>query len=1366
MNHKWRIKSAFVFVLLVGILFGALALIPTLAQSPRHGRAAPDESFAQMMAPSLTGYTIDNSSPTGFIVTGTWGAGAGGYLGNYIWTAGDNSGQEIAVWQPDLDEGFYEIQVHYWAHPNQRNDALYTVYYDDGGTPAADARHINQQVLANGLPAIGESGWLSLPPRYHFTAGTNGYVTLTDLTTTWGSGVNVVADAVRFLPENTWVDDNYCVTCTNGGHLWGVTAFNNIPEGVLAVADRGTVWVNPGVYLTPITVSKAITLYGVIVGSDRPFITATTGTAIDVRAGGVTVTGFNVGGGGTGVPLHFGIANYGTLGWSTGIVDVKITNNIVHGFPYPVYFTQARTEISANHIYTGTKHLSVENSITGTLLSGNVITGSLGGTEVGIDILNDAWDLTATGNRVTGCTTGIHVWQDAPAINAQKVSLQGNTVAGGTTGVLAGNSGGGWTARTLLIGGAYTYSSPNQLYGNTGYELQLSGYGGPIDATRNYWGMCLVRQIEDQIWHNYDAVGEGVVTYVPALCVPYTLTVQALPTSLPADGMSTSIITVTVRDVLNRLVDPGTMVGVTSTAGSTPLGLAEAEGPNVTVSGAGWGGAAPGARASGGWFMGSANPGDAIRWNFTGTAVSLIYLRAAAGGTAEIYIDDPTTPVTTVNMSGALAGPPYEWLVEDVISSSMTYGAHWIEARVPAVPVGPAWIDAFRSGKVTDASGQISTTLTAPTSAGSATVWATVYNGKIITDTSVVLSPYVTGTATVTFAAADVYVTKSALPTTVNPGQEVTYTIRYGNNGPEAATGVLVTDTLPANFTRVRSSSVPNYEGPNPFSGNRWVWSITGGVAPGATGIITLVAKPNLTGWPAATVVTNIVQIGTIVAESSGANNQASAAVTVVPAVPASVTVTVVPNILPANGAANAAVTATVRDANNNPVVDGTVVTFSTTLAGCGFEPTGATPKVVLTNGGAATATLRAGTLAGTTVITAHAGTAFGTTTATLVPLEPYTVTMSARPTWIRVSPGGELTTTLYITVTDRHNNLANGARVNLTTTAGSFVGSGTTTLAVTTTQGITVAGLASSCTPTWVTVTAGITTAGRPTTSLTVEFRPGLPATITAVADPVAPTPIRVCGGAAGTAVVTATIIDSCGNLVEDGTEVSFNVVEGERGDTYPRLTRTVSGVASTLVRTKAYRFGERFLNVYILSRREARDITSTQRIDLEVGYAAQMTLTPSPATIQVNNKRSIIRAIVSDCAGNPVQNGTVVTFTADALGTVSPTVTTTFDGLAQTTFESGCTTGDAVVTALVDGRSFTTTVKLEAGPPLWVYAQLRRPDYSPGHGLRRLLQPGEGRHAGAILAPVRVREHLAGAWIHAQGRRDGHGHGHQQAS
>ena len=49
MKHKPRIKSAFIFLLLLGVLFGALALIPVLAQSPRHGRAAPDEPLVQAM---------------------------------------------------------------------------------------------------------------------------------------------------------------------------------------------------------------------------------------------------------------------------------------------------------------------------------------------------------------------------------------------------------------------------------------------------------------------------------------------------------------------------------------------------------------------------------------------------------------------------------------------------------------------------------------------------------------------------------------------------------------------------------------------------------------------------------------------------------------------------------------------------------------------------------------------------------------------------------------------------------------------------------------------------------------------------------------------------------------------------------------------------------------------------------------------------------------------------------------------------------------------------------------------------------------------------------------------------------------------
>jgi len=216
-------------------------------------------------------------------------------------------------------------------------------------------------------------------------------------------------------------------------------------------------------------------------------------------------------------------------------------------------------------------------------------------------------------------------------------------------------------------------------------------------------------------------------------------------------------------------------------------------------------------------------------------------------------------------------------------------------------------------------------------------------------------------------------------------------------------------------------------------------------------------------------------------------------------------------------------------------------------------------------------------------------------------------------------------------------------------------------------------------------------------------SVQPGPPYAITATADP---TLIRVCGSAPGTAAVTATVTDQSGNPVEDGTEVSFNVVQFERGDAYPRLARTLNGVASTLVRTKAYRLGERYLHVYILARQESQQATQTLRIDLREGSASSVTIT-APAAIAVNNQTGTLEAFATDCAGNPVQNGTLVTFTADALGAVSPTVTTTLDGFAWTTLASKCTADTSVVTATVDGVPAFTRVTIEPGPPERIYAQ-----------------------------------------------------------
>ncbi|KIQ16499.1 hypothetical protein RT99_20760 [Flavobacterium sp. MEB061] len=83
-------------------------------------------------------------------------------------------------------------------------------------------------------------------------------------------------------------------------------------------------------------------------------------------------------------------------------------------------------------------------------------------------------------------------------------------------------------------------------------------------------------------------------------------------------------------------------------------------------------------------------------------------------------------------------------------------------------------------------------------------------------------------------------VTKTASTGTHNVGDNVTFTITASNSGPSNATGVKVTDTLPAGYTFVSAT---------PSTGT-WLapdWTI-GNLANGANATLTIVAKVNATG--------------------------------------------------------------------------------------------------------------------------------------------------------------------------------------------------------------------------------------------------------------------------------------------------------------------------------------------------------------------------------------------------------------------------------------------------------------------------------------------------------------------------------------
>jgi uncharacterized repeat protein (TIGR01451 family) len=93
--------------------------------------------------------------------------------------------------------------------------------------------------------------------------------------------------------------------------------------------------------------------------------------------------------------------------------------------------------------------------------------------------------------------------------------------------------------------------------------------------------------------------------------------------------------------------------------------------------------------------------------------------------------------------------------------------------------------------------------------------------------------------------AADLSVSKTG-PATAKVGQTITYTIEVTNNGPQTATGVAVTDTLPKNAGFGSASSTQGSCAPKPHT--QAVVCNVGSMNRGATVTVTLVLKPTSKG--------------------------------------------------------------------------------------------------------------------------------------------------------------------------------------------------------------------------------------------------------------------------------------------------------------------------------------------------------------------------------------------------------------------------------------------------------------------------------------------------------------------------------------
>lgn len=100
--------------------------------------------------------------------------------------------------------------------------------------------------FAAGLPGVGSGA-----PRELGTNIAYGFNLLfgdTQSNYIGGYQIDAAPTLIGGVPDALWVDDDYCETCENDGHIWGYDAFNNIPPAVDAAHNGTNIIVKDGTY--------------------------------------------------------------------------------------------------------------------------------------------------------------------------------------------------------------------------------------------------------------------------------------------------------------------------------------------------------------------------------------------------------------------------------------------------------------------------------------------------------------------------------------------------------------------------------------------------------------------------------------------------------------------------------------------------------------------------------------------------------------------------------------------------------------------------------------------------------------------------------------------------------------------------------------------------------------------------------------------------------------------------------------------------------------------------------------------------------------------------------------------------------------
>ena len=385
-----------------------------------------------------------------------------------------------------------------------------------------------------------------------------------------------------------------------------------------------------------------------------------------------------------------------------------------------------------------------------------------------------------------------------------------------------------------------------------------------------------------------------------------------------------------------------------------------------------------------------------------------------------------------------------------------------------------------------------------------------------------------------------------------------------------------------------------------------------------------------------------------------------------------SIYLTITPAELVADRRSVASISGIVRNSIGMPITDGSPIILTVSPDTLGR----ATPSIVYTDSGRFSGTFVAGKHAGSCYVVANAGAVMDSVSVTLLPGVPESIEVSVSPTSIIADSNS--TATIVATLYDRYgNHVSGGHTVNFTTTLGYI----TPSTDITDRNGTVRAVLRSGRVPgvARVRINSGVARA-----ETTIVFLSSMVGTIILTSSPQ-----QIVANGLNYSTLEATVLDTLGDFISDGTPILFRAEPETLGYLVARVGYTQQGKATSIYRAGRQAGEVRLIAYsYIMHDSTTDTISGNTILRLIPGPVDSLLVSVEPESIPADGRStSRITATVKDAFGNNVGAGHMVTFSTTA-GTITPqSVYTNSSGIATTTLTAPVSPGVALISASCEG-------------------------------------------------------------------------------